>query len=71
MVRLALDNLDVTSRMLAGQPVDALALTPDGSTLFALRHASGMISRFDAGTGQDLGDVPGSGYDRLLGVVPW
>ena len=71
VVRLALDNLDVTSRMLAGQPVDALALTPDGSTLFALRHASGSISRIDAGAGQELSDVPGTGYDRLLAVVPW
>jgi hypothetical protein len=25
----------------------------------------------DAATGRNLGDVPGSGFDRLLAAAPW
>ena len=54
----------------AGSAVDALALTPDGGTLYALLH-DGHIVKLDATTGKRLGTVPGDGYDRLVAVVPW
>ena len=55
---------------LAGSAVDAVGITPDGGTMFALLHDGTIVAR-DAATGRDLGTVPGQGYDRLLAVAPW
>ncbi|HEY3163685.1 MAG TPA: hypothetical protein VGJ71_04960 [Candidatus Limnocylindrales bacterium] len=51
-------------------PVEAVGITPDGATVFALTR-DGTIAAVDAATGSVLGTVPGSGYDRLLAVAPW
>jgi hypothetical protein len=51
--------------------IDALGITPDGRTLFALLRAGGRIVAVDPDTGRGLGSVPGQGYDRLLAVAPW
>ena len=50
--------------------VEALALTPDGSTLYALLATDGRIVKLDAVSGSVLGEVPGDGFDRLVAVVP-
>ncbi len=70
IVRIAMDDLGVTARMLEGESIDAFALTPDGSALFALRHADGRIVKLDVISGRILGPVPGEGFDRLVAVVP-
>jgi DNA-binding beta-propeller fold protein YncE len=69
---LALDasTLKVTATFAEETPVDALAVTPDGGTLYALLR-DGHIVRIDAATATILGTVPGDGYDRLVAVVPW
>lgn len=69
---MALDSstLQVTATFERGTAVDALAVTPDGGTLYALRH-DGHIVKLDAATGKVLGTVPGDRYDRLVAVVPW
>ena len=64
-------DLSVVRTDLAGTSIDALGITPDGSTLFALLRDGGRIVAVDAQTGQRLGTVPGEGYDRLLAVAPW
>ena len=64
-------DLKVRARWLGGSAVDALGLTPDGRTLFALLADGGRIVAVDARSGKVFGQVPGSGYDRLLAVVPW
>ena len=61
----------VDGRFLEGVAVDAMAVTPDGGTIYALLHAGGRIVRLDAATGRVAGEVPGGGYDRLAAVVPW
>ena len=70
IVRIAMDDLGVTARLLDGDAIDALALAPDGSTLFALRRADGRIVRLDAASGRILAPVPGDGFDRLVAVLP-
>jgi hypothetical protein len=70
IVRLETERLTTTGRLLEGSAVEALALTLDGSTLFALAH-DGRILRLDAQTGLVLGQVPGEDYDRLVAIVPW
>jgi hypothetical protein len=70
IVELAAADLSVTRRLLPGTRVDALGLTPDGTGLFALRHSDGSIDRLDVASGAVVARVPGSGYDRLLAVVP-
>jgi hypothetical protein len=69
---MALDSstLKVTAAFAEGRAVDALAVTPDGGTLYTLLH-DGHIARINAATGALLGTVPGDGYDRLVAVVPW
>ena len=69
---LAIDasTLKEAARFVKGTAVDALAVTPDGGTLYALQH-DGHIVKLDARTGMLLGTVPGDGYDRLVAVVPW
>jgi DNA-binding beta-propeller fold protein YncE len=70
IVELAASDLSVSRRLIQGTRVDALGLTPDGSGLFALRHSDGTIDRLDVASGAVVARVPGSGYDRLLAVVP-
>ena len=71
IVRIAASDLAMSGRLLEGVAVDAMAITPDGSTLYALVHAGGRIVKLDAVSGKQLGQVPGSGFDRLLAVIPW
>jgi hypothetical protein len=71
IVDIGTADLAVRSRMLEGIAVDAMAVTPDGRTIYALVHAGGRIVKLEASSGKTLGEVPGSGYDRLLAVVPW
>jgi hypothetical protein len=71
VVRLSKTDLTVVGRLLEGTSVDALAVTPDGRTLFALTSSDGRIVKVDAATGTIVGTIPGTGYDRLVAVVPW
>jgi hypothetical protein len=71
IVRLESERLTATATMLSGEAVDALALTPDGSTLYALLRADGRIVRLDAASGEFLGEVKDKGFDRLVAIVPW
>lgn len=71
IVAIGTEGLLETGRYLAGEAVDALALTPDGTTLYALVRQGGRIVKIDVGAGRIVGDVPGGGFDRLVGVVPW
>ncbi len=70
---LAIDasTLRVVATFQPGESIDALGLSTDGRTLYALLHAGGHIVELDARTGQPLATVPGDGYDRLVAVVPW
>ena len=70
IVELATRDLSVTRRLLVGTGVDALGLTPDATGLFVLRHADGGIDRLDVASGAVIARVPGSGYERLLALVP-
>lgn len=70
IVRLETHRLTATATILQGASVDGLALTLDGSTLYALL-GDGRIARLDAATGQLLGEVEGHDYDRLVAVIPW
>jgi hypothetical protein len=71
IVSIATGDLSLKGRFLEGVPVDALAVTVDGGTIFALIHAGGRIVRLDAASGRIVGEVPRGGYDRLAAVVPW
>jgi hypothetical protein len=71
IVRIETADLSVSARALEGSAVDAIAVTSDGSTLFALVRDGGRIAQLDAATGELLGWAAGEGYDRLVGVVPW
>jgi len=71
IVRLDAGSLELTGRFLEGSAVDAIALAPDGATLFVLLHAGGRIARVDTATGKVDGTVPGDGFDRLVAIVPW
>lgn len=71
VVRIGATDLDVQQRYLPATAVDSLALTPDGTTLFALTATGGRIARLDATTGEVEGWVGDGGFDRLLGAVPW
>ena len=64
------EDLAVSGAFLAEKDVNALGVSADGSTLYALL-SSGTIVALDADTGETLGEVPGSDYDRLLAVVPF
>lgn len=71
VVRIATADLTIEHRAMAGQQIDAIALTPDGKTLFALvRDGGGRVARIDASTGRILDWLDGDGYDRLVGVLP-
>jgi hypothetical protein len=69
IVRIAADSLAVTGTFLPGAAIDALALTRDGGTLYALVHAGGRIVRLDTASG-DEAQVPGGGFDRLVAIIP-
>ena len=71
IVRVDTADLTVSARALEGTAVDAIAVTPDGSTLYALVRDGGRIAQLDAVTGGLLGWAAGDGYDRLVGIVPW
>lgn len=71
IVRLARTDLETSTTLLAGSPVDALALTPDGGSIYALVHQGGRIVELDTASGEVIGQVPGDGYDRLVAIVPW
>ncbi len=71
IVRVETAELTVSARALEGTAVDAIAVTPDGSTLYALVRDGGRIAQLDAVTGELLGWAAGEGYDRLVGIVPW
>ena len=71
IVRIETADLTVSLRSLAGEAIDAIAITPDGTTLYALVREGGRIARLDAATGEVVGWAAGGGYDRLVGVVPW
>lgn len=71
IVRIDAADLTVTARSLEGIAVDAIAITPDGKTAYALVHQDGRIAQIDAASGEVLGWAAGEGYDRMVGVVPW
>jgi hypothetical protein len=70
IVRIDTAGLTVTNRSLEGIAIDAIALTPDGSALYALVREGGRIARIDAATGELVGWAAGAGYDRLVGIMP-
>lgn len=70
IVSIGTSDLALRDRFLEGVAVDALAVTPDGGTIYALLHAGGRIVWLDAASGRIAGEVPGGGYDRLVAVVP-
>jgi hypothetical protein len=71
IVRLGIDDLDVEQRYLTGTAIDAIAVTPDGSSIFALTRSGGRIARLDADSGEVERWVGEGGFDRLLGALPW
>jgi murein DD-endopeptidase MepM/ murein hydrolase activator NlpD len=71
VVKIGARDLDVEMRYLTGTAIDGLAVTPDGTALFALTQTGGRIVRLDAATGELEGWVGDGGFDQLLGAVPW
>jgi hypothetical protein len=71
IVAIKTADLSVEARYPTDSAVKALGLTPDGATLFALLGDGGRIVALDATTGKVVGELAGSGYDRLLAVMPW
>lgn len=71
IVRIDPKTLAVTSRLLEGSAVESMAVTPDGTTIYALLAAGGRIVKIDTKTGEVLGRVPSGGYDRLVAIVPY
>ena len=59
------------SALLEGSAVESMAVMPDGTTIYALLAAGGRIVKVDATTGEVLGQVPSSGFDRLVAIVPY
>ncbi|HEY8989392.1 MAG TPA: hypothetical protein VIM39_10255 [Candidatus Limnocylindrales bacterium] len=70
VVSIATRDLSVSRRMLAGTPVDGIAVAPDGSVLYALTRTGGRIVAVDRDTGRELGSVPGDGFERLVAAAP-
>ncbi len=70
ILAIGADDLQVRGSFGTGRSVEALAVTLDGGTLYALL-GDGHIVELDAVTGKRLATVPGDGYDRLVAVVPW
>ena len=71
IVRLDAADLAVTGHFLEGTAVEAMAVTPDGASIYALVGAGGRIVKLDADSGAVVGQVPGDGFDRLVAVAPW
>jgi hypothetical protein len=71
IVRIDPSDLAVTGRFLEGTAVDAMAVTPDGGTIYALTSAKGRIVELDATSGKIVGRVPTDGFDRLVAIVPY
>lgn len=71
IVRIDPTDLRVTARFLEGAAVEAMAVTPDGGTLYALLAKDGRIMKLDADSGEILGRVPSDGFDRLVAIVPY
>jgi DNA-binding beta-propeller fold protein YncE len=71
IVRIATDQLTTAGTILGGAAIDAIALTPDGGTLYALVHQGGRIVEVDAASGEVIGHVPGDGFTQLVAIVPW
>ncbi len=70
ILAIGADDLGLRGSFATGVGVEALAVTLDGGTLYALLR-DGHIAELDAVTGRRLATVPGEGYDRLVAVVPW
>jgi DNA-binding beta-propeller fold protein YncE len=70
IVRLDTEQLTVIGRFLEGTAIEALALTEDATSIYALAH-DGRILRVDAESGEILGQVPGGPYDRLVAMDSW
>ena len=71
IVQIAAKDLTVTGSFLEGSAIDALALTPDGGTLYALVHQGGRIVKIDTASGELLESGTGGGYDQLVAIIPW
>ena len=71
VVRLRARDLVVETRYLPGIAIDAIAVSPDGDSLFALTRTDGRIARLDAASGEVDWWVGDGGFDRLLGAMPW
>jgi hypothetical protein len=70
---LAIDvaSLKIRDTLAEGEAIAAMALTPDGGTLYALLRDGGRIVKIDTVRGVVQSTILGDGYDRLVAVVPW
>jgi len=68
VVAIDTGDLSVDWRVAGDGAVRSLALTRDGSALFAL-FESGRISAFVPGDGSSLGELEGADYDRLVAIT--
>ena len=68
LVAIRTKDLSVAWQALRGQAIRGVALTTDGSTVYALL-GSGRIVAIGTTDGSLLGEVPGSGFDRLVAVM--
>jgi hypothetical protein len=71
IVSIRTADLAVVGRFLEGVAVDAMAVTADGGTIYALVKGGGRIVKIDAASGKVVGQVPGTGFDRLVAVMPY
>jgi hypothetical protein len=70
IVQVRADDLTLLAHVLDGAAVDGLAMTADGSFLYALLPEERIV-KIEVASGQIVGTVPGDGFDRLVGIVPW
>ena len=70
IVRLESERLTVVGRFLEGTAIEALALTENSTSLYALTD-DGRILQVDAESGEVVGQVPGEEYDRLVAMDSW
>lgn len=71
IVQVRADDLTLLAHVVEDAAVDALAMTTDGSFLYALLPGQERIVKIEVASGQVVGTVPGDGFDRLVGIVPW
>jgi hypothetical protein len=71
IVRLETAGLTATGTLLPGAGVEALALSLDGSTIYALLRAGGRIVKVDAVSGDVQAEVGDGGFDRLEAIASW